>query len=125
MRFDYTSTLSEAVDDIPQPKELTNKFSQQEESDLIQILNEVSSFLKLHGTSDRSIYIIPMTKPESIRASPGTEKVLAQAAKILATECNWSAKFKIDSAASMRVILRSEVPTSDSNEDEVDQLDLF
>ena len=125
MRFDFTSTLGETVEDIPQPQELTNQFSQQEEGDLIQILNEVSSFLRLHGASDRSAYIVPMTKPESIRTSRGAEKVLARAAKILANDRNWNVTFKIDSASSMRVVLRGEVPIPNSNEDEVDQLDLF
>jgi hypothetical protein len=125
MKFDYTSTLSETVDDIPQPKELTNKFSQQEGSDLVQILNEVSSFLRLHGASDRNTYIVPMTKPESLRTSRGAEKVLAQAAEILADNRNWNVNFKIDSASSMRVILRGEVTIQNPDKDEVDQLDLF
>jgi len=125
MRFNFTSTLGETVEDIPQPQELTNKFSQQEEGDLVQILNEVSSFLRLHGASDRNLYIVPMTKPESIRTSRGAEKVLARAAEILAGDRNWNVKFKIDSASSMRVILRGEVPVPNSDEDEVDQLDLF
>jgi len=125
MRFDFTSTLGETVEDIPRPQELTNKFSQQEEGDLVQILNEVSSFLRLHGASDRKLYIVPMTKPESIRTSRGAEKVLARAAEILADNRNWNVKFKIDSASSMRVILRGEVPVPNSDEDEVDQLDLF
>jgi len=133
MRFNFTSTSQEwAAENIPQPQELTNKLSQQHEIDIAQILNEISTFLRLHGRADRSVYIVRMINPESCQSNPSQEMVLTRTAEILADERNWNVKFQMGKPDELMITLRapdndpSNVDDDDvSNMDEVDQLDLF